>query len=40
MRICFMVTAVFALALVVSAAEPCRVTAILVSPIHDAQSSP
>jgi len=37
MRIIDMVTTVFALASAVSAAEPGRVTAILVSPIHDAQ---
>src|SRR5437764_15294519 len=37
MRIVYMVTSVFALASAVSAAEPGRVTAILVSPIHDAQ---
>jgi len=37
MRICFMVTAVFALASAASAAEPGRVTAILVSPIDEAQ---
>ena len=37
MRICFIVTAVFALTSAASAAEPGRVTAILVSPIHEAQ---
>jgi hypothetical protein len=37
MRICFSVTAVFALASAASAAEPGRVIAILVSPIHEAQ---
>ncbi len=37
MRVCFMVAAVFALASAASAAEPGRVTAILVSPIHEAQ---
>src|SRR5215471_1417508 len=37
MRICFMVIAIFALASAVSAAEPGQVTAILVSPIHEAQ---
>src|SRR5207248_2872415 len=37
MRIRFMVTVVFALASAASAAEPGRVTAILVSPIHEGQ---
>jgi hypothetical protein len=37
MRICFMVAAVFALASAASAAAPDRPTAILVSPIHEAQ---
>ena len=37
MRIYFMVAAVFALASAASAAEPGRPTAILVSPIHEAQ---
>jgi Peptidase family M23 len=37
MRICFMVAAVFALASAASAEEPGRPTAILVSPIHEAQ---
>ena len=37
MRICFMVAAVFALASAASAMEPGRPTAILVSPIHEAQ---
>jgi hypothetical protein len=37
MRICRMATAVFALASAASAAEPDRTTAILVSPIHEAQ---
>jgi hypothetical protein len=37
MRLFYMVTAVFALASAISAAEPGRVTAILVSPIHEAQ---
>jgi hypothetical protein len=37
MRICFMMAAVFALGSVASAAERDRPTAILVSPIHEAQ---
>jgi Peptidase family M23 len=37
MRICFVVAAVFALASAASAAAPDRPTAILVSPIHEAQ---
>ena len=37
MRICFMVAAVFALASAASAEESGRPTAILVSPIHEAQ---
>jgi hypothetical protein len=37
MRICFMMTAVFALASAASADAPDRPTAILVSPIHEAQ---
>ena len=37
MRICFMMAAVFALASAASAAAPDRPTAILVSPIHEAQ---
>ena len=37
MRICFMMAAVFALASAASAAERDRPTAILVSPIHEAQ---
>jgi Peptidase family M23 len=37
MRICLMVAAVLALASAASAAEPDRPTAILVSPIHEAQ---
>jgi hypothetical protein len=37
MRLCFMVTVVFALASAASAAESGRLTAIVVSPIHDAQ---
>jgi hypothetical protein len=37
MRICLMVAAVFALATAAWAEEPARPTAILVSPIHEAQ---
>ena len=37
MRNCLMMAAVFALASAASAAEPDRPTAILVSPIHEAQ---
>src|SRR6516225_8335921 len=37
MRIGFMVTAVFALASAASAADPGRPTAIVLSPIHEAQ---
>ena len=37
MRICFIVTAVFVLASTASAAESGRLTAIVVSPIHQAQ---
>ena len=37
MRISFMMAAVFALASAASAAAPDRPTAILVSPIHEAQ---
>src|SRR6201993_1553272 len=37
MRICLMMAAVFALSSASSAAEPDRPTAILVSPIHEAQ---
>ena len=37
MRICLMMAAVFALASAASAAGPDRPTAILVSPIHEAQ---
>ena len=37
MRICLMMAAVFALASPASSAEPDRSTAILVSPIHEAQ---
>src|SRR5207248_5413070 len=37
MRICFMMAAVFALASAASAEAPNRPTAILVSPIHEAQ---
>ena len=37
MRICFIVTAVFVLASTASAAESDRLTAIVVSPIHQAQ---
>jgi Peptidase family M23 len=37
MRVCFMMAAVFALASPASAGEPNRPTAILVSPIHEAQ---
>ena len=37
MRICLMMAAVFALASAASAADPDRPTAILVSPIHEAQ---
>ena len=37
MRICLMTAAFFALASAASAAEPDRPTAILVSPIHEAQ---
>jgi hypothetical protein len=37
MRICFMMAAVFALASAASADAPGRPTAILVSPIHEAQ---
>lgn len=37
MRICLMMAAAFALASATSAAEPDRTTAILVSPIHEAQ---
>ena len=37
MRICLMVVAVFALASAASAAERDEPTAILVSPIHEAQ---
>jgi hypothetical protein len=37
MRICFMMAAVFALASAASADAPDRPTAILVSPIHEAQ---
>jgi hypothetical protein len=37
MRICLMMAAVFALSSAASAAEPDRPTAILVSPIHEAQ---
>ena len=37
MRICFMMAAIFALSSLASAAEPDRPTAIMVSPIHEAQ---
>ena len=37
MRICFIVTAVFVLASTASAAESGRLTAIVVSPSHEAQ---
>jgi hypothetical protein len=37
MRVCLMMAAVFALSSAASAAEPDRPTAILVSPIHEAQ---
>ena len=37
MRVCLTMAAVFALASAASAAEPDRPTAILVSPIHEAQ---